>query len=156
MTGARRRHRRSLKAASFQDYKDLALASGGQAIQVTKAQLPQATDVILDTSTSALVWPVLRVHSVLPETCMWPFWSRWITFIVVWIRWQFFSEQGPLGRRKLSPSCWMNLWKTSQSTSQEHRLHLHCPTHQVPHNSLNSLPMQCYYFYLVHKVISTQ
>ncbi|KAG7214480.1 hypothetical protein INR49_022992, partial [Caranx melampygus] len=43
-----------LRSASFDDYKDLALASGGQAIQVTKGQLPQATDVILDTSTSAL------------------------------------------------------------------------------------------------------
>lgn len=54
MTGAGGRKRRSLRA-SFQDYKDLALASGGQAIQVSKSQLPQATDVILDTSTSALV-----------------------------------------------------------------------------------------------------
>ena len=49
------RRRRSLRAASFEDYKDLALASGGQAIQVSKEQLPQATDIILDTSTSALV-----------------------------------------------------------------------------------------------------
>uniref|UniRef100_A0A3Q2PIE1 von Willebrand factor A domain containing 11 n=1 Tax=Fundulus heteroclitus TaxID=8078 RepID=A0A3Q2PIE1_FUNHE len=50
-----RRRRRSLGAASFSDYMDLALASGGQAIQVSKSQLPQATDIILDTSTSALV-----------------------------------------------------------------------------------------------------
>lgn len=49
------RHRRSVRAGSFKDYEELALASGGQAIQVSKAQLPQATDVILDTSTSALV-----------------------------------------------------------------------------------------------------
>ncbi|XP_040891924.1 von Willebrand factor A domain-containing protein 7 [Toxotes jaculatrix] len=55
MTGASRRRRRSLTAPSFNDYKDLALASGGQAIQVSKRQLPQATDIILDTSTSALV-----------------------------------------------------------------------------------------------------
>ncbi|XP_051241399.1 von Willebrand factor A domain-containing protein 7 [Dicentrarchus labrax] len=55
MTGASRRRRRSLSAASLEDYKDLALASGGQAIQVSKRQLAQATDVILDTSTSALV-----------------------------------------------------------------------------------------------------
>lgn len=55
MTGSSRRRRRSLRASSFQDYKDLALASGGQAIQVSKSQLPQATDIILDTSTSALV-----------------------------------------------------------------------------------------------------
>lgn len=55
MTSGSRRRRRSLAVASFNDYKDLALASGGQAIQVTKSQLPQATDIILDTSTSALV-----------------------------------------------------------------------------------------------------
>lgn len=62
MTGYRRRRRRSIRAGSFQDYEDLALASGGQAIQVSKAQLPQATDVILDTSTSALV-PLAIQHS---------------------------------------------------------------------------------------------
>lgn len=55
MTGSSKRRRRSLVSASFDDYKDLAVASGGQAIQVSKNQLPQATDVILDTSTSALV-----------------------------------------------------------------------------------------------------
>lgn len=55
MTDKTLRHRRSVRAASFEDYKDLALASGGQAIQVSKSQLPKATDVILDTSTSALV-----------------------------------------------------------------------------------------------------
>ncbi|KAM6940406.1 von Willebrand factor A domain-containing protein 7 [Xenentodon cancila] len=63
MTGSSRRRRRSLKAASFGDYKDLALASGGQAIQVSKAQLPQATDVILDTSTSALVTVLQRARN---------------------------------------------------------------------------------------------
>ncbi|XP_029706463.1 von Willebrand factor A domain-containing protein 7 [Takifugu rubripes] len=61
--GAGARRRRSLRAGSFQDYKDLALASGGQAIQVTKSQLPQATDVILDTSTSALVTVLQRARS---------------------------------------------------------------------------------------------
>ncbi|XP_051939213.1 von Willebrand factor A domain-containing protein 7 [Hippocampus zosterae] len=55
ITAPVRRHRRSVRAASFKDYKDLALASGGQAIQVSKSQLAQATNVILDTSTSALV-----------------------------------------------------------------------------------------------------
>uniref|UniRef100_A0A3Q3WK07 Uncharacterized protein n=1 Tax=Mola mola TaxID=94237 RepID=A0A3Q3WK07_MOLML len=60
MTGSSRRRRRSLRAASFQDYKDLALVSGGQAIQVSKSQLPQATDIILDTSTSALVTVLQR------------------------------------------------------------------------------------------------
>ncbi|CAL8331383.1 unnamed protein product [Merluccius merluccius] len=66
MTGARRR-RRSLRA-SFDDYKDLALASGGQAIQVSKGKLPEATDVILDTSTSALVTVLQRSRSSGEET----------------------------------------------------------------------------------------
>lgn len=55
ITDTSTRRRRSLSAASFDDYKDLALVSGGQAIHVSKKQLPEATDVILDTSTSALV-----------------------------------------------------------------------------------------------------
>lgn len=38
-----------------QVYLDLALASGGLAIEVTKATLPQATSIIADASTSALV-----------------------------------------------------------------------------------------------------
>ncbi|XP_059184933.1 von Willebrand factor A domain-containing protein 7 [Centropristis striata] len=63
MTGAGGRPRRSIKAASFEDYKQLALASGGQAIQVSKNQLPQATDVILDTATSALVTVLQRARS---------------------------------------------------------------------------------------------
>ncbi|XP_033846284.1 von Willebrand factor A domain-containing protein 7 [Periophthalmus magnuspinnatus] len=53
MTGSSRRRRST--GGEFNDYKDLALASGGQAIQVTKGELPQATPIILDTSTSALV-----------------------------------------------------------------------------------------------------
>ncbi|XP_008295264.1 von Willebrand factor A domain-containing protein 7-like isoform X1 [Stegastes partitus] len=55
VTGAGRRRRRSLKTGSFSDYIELALASGGQAIQVSKRELSLATDIILDTSTSALV-----------------------------------------------------------------------------------------------------
>ncbi|XP_053183327.1 von Willebrand factor A domain-containing protein 7-like [Scomber japonicus] len=55
MTGPISRRRRSPRAASSDDYKDLALASGGLMIQVSKQQLPEATDIILDTSTSALV-----------------------------------------------------------------------------------------------------
>ncbi|XP_026856241.2 von Willebrand factor A domain-containing protein 7 [Electrophorus electricus] len=39
----------------FQLYYDFALASGGQAIEVSKANLPNATDIIVDSSTSALV-----------------------------------------------------------------------------------------------------
>ncbi|XP_067440261.1 von Willebrand factor A domain-containing protein 7-like isoform X2 [Thunnus thynnus] len=57
------RRRRSLSAASFDDYKDLALVSGGQAIHVSKKQLPEATDVILDTSTSALVTVLQRARN---------------------------------------------------------------------------------------------
>lgn len=54
MTGSSRRRRRSA-TASFDDYREMALASGGQAIDVSKKQLPQATAIIRDTSTSALV-----------------------------------------------------------------------------------------------------
>ncbi|XP_068590781.1 von Willebrand factor A domain-containing protein 7 [Cebidichthys violaceus] len=68
MTGPSSRRRRSLRASSFEDYKDLALASGGQAIQVSKSQLPQATDVILDTSTSALVTVLQRARNPGQET----------------------------------------------------------------------------------------
>lgn len=68
MTGPSRRRRRDLRASSFEDYKDLALASGGQAIQVSKSQLPQATDVILDTSTSALVTVLQRARNLGQET----------------------------------------------------------------------------------------
>ncbi|XP_041838691.1 LOW QUALITY PROTEIN: von Willebrand factor A domain-containing protein 7-like [Melanotaenia boesemani] len=57
------RRRRSPSASSFEDYKDLALASGGLAIQVLKSQLHKATDVILDTSTSALVTVLQRART---------------------------------------------------------------------------------------------
>ncbi|CAL8329839.1 unnamed protein product [Lota lota] len=67
MTNASGRKQRSLRA-SFDDYRDLALASGGQAIQVTKGKLPEATDVILDTSTSALVTVLQRSRSSGSET----------------------------------------------------------------------------------------
>ncbi|KAM9363393.1 von Willebrand factor A domain-containing protein 7 [Symphorus nematophorus] len=63
MTPGHARRRRSLERSSFDDYKDLALASGGQAIQVSKKQLPEATDVILDTSTSALVTVLQRARN---------------------------------------------------------------------------------------------
>uniref|UniRef100_A0A8B9LLZ3 von Willebrand factor A domain-containing protein 7-like n=1 Tax=Astyanax mexicanus TaxID=7994 RepID=A0A8B9LLZ3_ASTMX len=48
----------------FQLYYDLALASGGQAIQVSKAELPSATDIIVDTSTSALVTILQRARNL--------------------------------------------------------------------------------------------
>uniref|UniRef100_A0A8C9RCE8 von Willebrand factor A domain-containing protein 7-like n=1 Tax=Scleropages formosus TaxID=113540 RepID=A0A8C9RCE8_SCLFO len=44
-----------MSGAASQLYQDLAQASGGQAIQVTKATLPQATNIIVDSTTSALV-----------------------------------------------------------------------------------------------------
>uniref|UniRef100_A0A3B3B7U3 von Willebrand factor A domain-containing protein 7-like n=1 Tax=Oryzias melastigma TaxID=30732 RepID=A0A3B3B7U3_ORYME len=70
LTGnAGRRRRRSLGEGSFDDYKDLALASGGQVIQVSKSELPQATEIILDTSTSALVTVLQRArHAGTDET----------------------------------------------------------------------------------------
>ncbi|XP_051994131.1 von Willebrand factor A domain-containing protein 7-like isoform X2 [Xyrauchen texanus] len=46
---------RAMSQSEIQLYRDLAHASGGQAIEVTKVTLPQATKIIPDTSTSALV-----------------------------------------------------------------------------------------------------
>uniref|UniRef100_A0A673W4J0 von Willebrand factor A domain-containing protein 7-like n=1 Tax=Salmo trutta TaxID=8032 RepID=A0A673W4J0_SALTR len=66
MTGdGARRSRRGVesRAATFENYKDLALASGGQAIGVTKENLPQATDIIIDSSTSALVTVLQRARN---------------------------------------------------------------------------------------------
>ncbi|KAK3554039.1 hypothetical protein QTP70_019153, partial [Hemibagrus guttatus] len=48
--------------SGFQVYYNLALASGGQAIEVTKANLPSATGIILDTSTAALVTVLQRAR----------------------------------------------------------------------------------------------
>ncbi|XP_077102559.1 von Willebrand factor A domain-containing protein 7 [Siphateles boraxobius] len=63
MTKSRRR-RRALKASSqFQVYYDVALASGGQAIEVPKSSISQATDIIVDTSTSALVTIFQCMHA---------------------------------------------------------------------------------------------
>ncbi|CAB1327012.1 unnamed protein product [Coregonus sp. 'balchen'] len=60
-----KRRRRGLesRAATFETYKDLAVASGGQAIGVTKENLPQATDIIIDSSTSALVTVLQRARN---------------------------------------------------------------------------------------------
>ncbi|XP_037619360.1 von Willebrand factor A domain-containing protein 7-like [Sebastes umbrosus] len=63
VTGASGRRRRSLRSGSFEDYEDLALASGGQVIQVTKKQLSKVIDVILDTSSSALVTVLQRARN---------------------------------------------------------------------------------------------
>lgn len=43
------------RSIDFQVYYEVALASGGQAIEVSKSNLSQATDIIVDTSTSVLV-----------------------------------------------------------------------------------------------------
>ncbi|XP_030207769.1 von Willebrand factor A domain-containing protein 7 [Gadus morhua] len=67
ITAPRGRKLRSVKA-SFNDYTDLALASGGQAIHVSKQDLPGAAEVILDTSTSALVTVLQRSRSSGSET----------------------------------------------------------------------------------------
>uniref|UniRef100_A0A4W5RGT8 Uncharacterized protein n=1 Tax=Hucho hucho TaxID=62062 RepID=A0A4W5RGT8_9TELE len=62
--GARRRRRGvESSTATFETYKDLTLASGGQAIGVTKENRPQATDVIIDSSTSALVTVLQRARN---------------------------------------------------------------------------------------------
>ncbi|KAL1023649.1 hypothetical protein UPYG_G00044030 [Umbra pygmaea] len=58
--GARRRKR---SVGTFDTYKDLALASGGQAIVVSKGNLSQATDIIVDTSTSTLVTVLQRARN---------------------------------------------------------------------------------------------
>ncbi|GAA6095504.1 von Willebrand factor A domain-containing protein 7-like, partial [Tachysurus ichikawai] len=51
-----RRHRRSITSTQLnQVYHDLAQASGGQAIEVTKGTLDQATSIIADISSSTLV-----------------------------------------------------------------------------------------------------
>ena len=57
-----RRHQRSgsptsnrLSEADAQLYRDLAQASGGQAIEVSESSLPQATVIIEDSSSPALV-----------------------------------------------------------------------------------------------------
>ncbi|XP_058497636.1 von Willebrand factor A domain-containing protein 7 [Solea solea] len=60
MTSRSKKRRRRATGGAFDAYKELALASGGQAIEVSKKQLPQATDVIRDTSTSALVTVLQR------------------------------------------------------------------------------------------------
>ncbi|KAK2815664.1 hypothetical protein Q5P01_026131 [Channa striata] len=63
LTPSSGRRRRATATASFKDYEDLALASGGQAIQVSKKQLHEATEIILDTSTSALVTVLQRARN---------------------------------------------------------------------------------------------
>ncbi|XP_067260199.1 von Willebrand factor A domain-containing protein 7-like [Chanodichthys erythropterus] len=55
---------RSITQSDIQLYRDLAHISGGQAIEVTRASLSQATAVITDTSTSALVTVLYVVRSL--------------------------------------------------------------------------------------------
>ncbi|XP_076830852.1 von Willebrand factor A domain-containing protein 7 [Brachyhypopomus gauderio] len=54
---------RMAEPTPFQLYYDLALASGGEAIEVSKANLPNATDIIVDSSTSALVTILQRARN---------------------------------------------------------------------------------------------
>ena len=68
-TSSRRRRRgiqglspRSLSQSDAQLYQDLAQASGGQAIEVTKSDLSVATTVIEDLSASAVVSPSIKSH----------------------------------------------------------------------------------------------
>ncbi|KAJ8276445.1 hypothetical protein COCON_G00081970 [Conger conger] len=50
-------------------YQELAEASGGQAIVVTKDMLPQATDIIVDSSTTGLVYfPPICPGTLIPST----------------------------------------------------------------------------------------
>ncbi|XP_069002307.1 von Willebrand factor A domain-containing protein 7-like [Embiotoca jacksoni] len=46
---------RGITASDSQLYRDLAQASGGQAIEVTKSELPLAVDIIIDSTSSSLV-----------------------------------------------------------------------------------------------------
>ncbi|XP_056625168.1 von Willebrand factor A domain-containing protein 7 [Triplophysa dalaica] len=67
MTSTTRRRKRGITAEprkNFQVYYDVALASGGQAIEVSKSSLSQATDIIVDTSTSVLVTILQRSRSL--------------------------------------------------------------------------------------------
>ncbi|XP_062329348.1 von Willebrand factor A domain-containing protein 7-like [Osmerus eperlanus] len=52
-----------MRSVNTQLYRDLAQASGGQAIQVTKTQLPQATSLILQSTSSNLVTLLQAVRS---------------------------------------------------------------------------------------------
>ncbi|KAL2097380.1 hypothetical protein ACEWY4_006587 [Coilia grayii] len=58
--------------SDFRVYYDLALASGGSAIEVSKASLPQATEIIVDSSTSALV--SCNTNTIPPQPT-WPYYS---------------------------------------------------------------------------------
>ncbi|KAL4640631.1 von Willebrand factor A domain-containing protein 7-like [Arapaima gigas] len=55
-----RRRRDTQRSTAFQLYQELAQASGGQAIKVSKEMLPQATDIIVDSTTSTLVVTLLQ------------------------------------------------------------------------------------------------
>lgn len=94
-------------ASSFQDYKDLSLASGGQAIQVSKSQLPQATDVILDTSTSALVWLCSSNSAFSATRTIYQAFHSW-TSLKIEIHYVFIVVRCPLGD---SSSASKELWE---------------------------------------------
>lgn len=49
------KRQRAISESDAQLYRDLAQASGGQAIEVTKSELPVATSIITETSRSSMV-----------------------------------------------------------------------------------------------------
>lgn len=52
-------------------YMELSQASGGQAIQVTKTELPKATSIIVESSSSSLVTltPIVNIRVTLGPQC---------------------------------------------------------------------------------------
>ncbi|KAM7398131.1 hypothetical protein PAMA_006152 [Pampus argenteus] len=50
-----KQQRSKITASDVQLYRDLAQASGGQAIEVSKSELPVATSIVTDFSSSSLV-----------------------------------------------------------------------------------------------------
>lgn len=64
----RRETPKKISASDAQVYRDLAQASGGLAIEVTKSELPLATSIIQESTTSSLVMNstvmLLLVHFV--------------------------------------------------------------------------------------------
>lgn len=60
---------RAIAESDAQLYKDLAHASGGQAIEVTKAELPVATTIIVQSSSSSVVMSA-QVYMFLSESLM--------------------------------------------------------------------------------------
>lgn len=60
---------RAINEPEAQLYRDLAHASGGQAIEVTKAQLPVAAAIIAQSASSSVVMSA-QVNMVLCKICL--------------------------------------------------------------------------------------